>query len=597
MTEADEGLVFESTATDNDDYLRLKDGSPAISAGNNDFLNNGTPDNTEDDVTTDLAGNVRIQGGTVDLGAYESDTKLAQTIAFTLPTPGTVGEKPDLIATSDASLEVTFASSDEAVAAIGTGADAGKLVLKIAGMATITASQSGNDTYAAATPVTQVIMVETAGSQAQTIMFTLAGTGTVGNRIDLSATTDSGLEVTFASSDETVAVIGTGTDAGKLVLKTEGTATITASQAGNATYAPATPVTQMITVEAPGNQPQTITFTLPMTGTVGDVVPLTATANSGLEVSYASSDEAVAVIGTGTDAGKLVLKTTGTATITASQAGNATYAPAIAVTQMITVEAPGTTSQTITFTLAGTGTVGEKIDLNAMSDSGLDVRYVSSDEAVAAIGSGADAGMLVLLAAGTATITASQPGSPTYAPATPVTQSITVSKQAQTITFTLATTGMVNDKPALTATATSTLPVTFTSSDEAVAAIGTGADAGMLVLKTAGTATITASQSGNDMYAAAPPVTQSIDVTAVPSMMVLGLEETADGFALYPNPTSGKLHFSEQVAEFRLYGIEGRLLETGKNVRSVDITARPAGLYFVEVVRGERSLRWRVVRE
>ena len=401
--------VFESTATDNDDYLRLKAGSPAISAGNNDFLNNGTPDNTEDDVTTDLAGNVRIQGGTVDLGAYESDTKLAQAIMFMLATPGTVGEKPDLIATSDASLEVTFASSDEAVAAIGTGADAGKLVLKIAGTATITASQSGNDTYAAATAM-QTIMVEAAGSQAQTITFTLAGTGTVNDKIDLSATTDSGLEVTFASSDEAVAVIGTGADAGKLVLLAIGTTTITASQAGNATYAPATPVTQMITVEAPGSQAQAITFTLPMTGTVGDVVPLTATANSGLEVTFASSNEAVASIGTGADAGKLVLKTTGTTTITASQAGNATYAPATPVTQMITVEAPGTTSQTITFTLAGTGTVGEKIDLNAMSDSNLPVRYASSDEAVAAIGTGADAGKLVLLAAGTATITASQPG-------------------------------------------------------------------------------------------------------------------------------------------------------------------------------------------
>ena len=66
---------------------------------------------------------------------------------------------------------------------------------------------------------------------------------------------------------------------------------------------------------------------------------------------------------------------------------------------------------------------------------------------------------------------------------------------------------------------------------------------------------------------------------------------------LYPNPTSGKLHFSEQVGQFRLYGIEGRLLETRKNVRSVDLSARPAGLYFVEAIQSGRSVRWRVVRE
>ena len=174
-----------------------------------------------------------------------------------------------------------------------------------------------------------------------------------------------------------------------------------------------------------------------------------------------------------------------------------------------------------------------------------------------------------------------------------------MSKQAQTITFTLATTGMVNDKPALTATATSTLPVTFTSSDDMVAAIGTGADAGMLVLKAAGTATITASQSGNDMYAAAPPVTQTIDVAAaVPSSAWYSAWKRPP-MASPSSPTRlpASCTSASRSRSSASTASKGRLLETGKNVRSVDITARPAGLYFVEVVRGERSLRWRVVRE
>ena len=61
----------------------------------------------------------------------------------------------------------------------------------------------------------------------------------------------SGLPVSFASSDETVAAIGTGDDAGKLLLKTAGMATITAMQNGNDTYAPATAVMQTIEVIAP----------------------------------------------------------------------------------------------------------------------------------------------------------------------------------------------------------------------------------------------------------------------------------------------------------------------------------------------------------
>ena len=88
-----------------------------------------------------------------------------------------------------------------------------------------------------------------------------------------------------------------------------------------------------------------------------------------------------------------------------------------------------------------------------------------------------------------------------------------------------------------------------------------------------------------------------VDLGAYEYGSVLGIEEETNGFVLYPNPTSGKLHFSEQVGQFRLYSVEGRLLETRKNVRSADLTALSAGLYFVEVVRDGRSLRWRVVRE
>ena len=79
--------------------------------------------------------------------------------------------------------------------------------------------------------------------------------------------------------------------------------------------------------------------------------------------------------------------------------------------------------------------------------------------------------------------------------------------------------------------------------------------------------------------------------------LVLGFKEDISEFTLYPNPTSGKLHFSEQVEQFRLYSVEGRLLESWKNVRSVDLMVRPSGMYFAEVIRDGRSVRWRVVRE
>ena len=71
--QSDASVVFASTDAMNANYLRLKTGSPAVNAGNNAYLNNGTPANPDDDIKTDAEGNARIQGGTVDLGAYESD--------------------------------------------------------------------------------------------------------------------------------------------------------------------------------------------------------------------------------------------------------------------------------------------------------------------------------------------------------------------------------------------------------------------------------------------------------------------------------------------------------------------------------------------
>ena len=106
------------------------------------------------------------------------------------------------------------------------------------------------------------------------------------------------------------------------------------------------------------------------------------------------------------------------------------------------------------------------------------------------------------------------------------------------------------------------------------------------------TATLTFTTTGGTGTAA----TATLTITQQ-AAVVLGFEEDASEFTLYPNPTSGKLHFSEQVGQFRLYSVEGRLLESWKNVRSVDLTERHAGLYFVEVVRDGRSVRWRVVRE
>jgi autotransporter-associated beta strand protein len=82
--------------------------------------------------------------------------------------------------------------------------------------------------------------------------------------------------------------------------------------------------------------PQTIAFEpLPDKTTADAPFALTATASSGLPVSYASSDPAVAEISGST----VTIKTGGSAVITASQAGDANYLPAADVQQTLTVNA------------------------------------------------------------------------------------------------------------------------------------------------------------------------------------------------------------------------------------------------------------------
>jgi hypothetical protein len=82
---------------------------------------------------------------------------------------------------------------------------------------------------------------------------------------------------------------------------------------------------------------QTITFANPGPQTVGTPLTLSATATSGLAVSFASTTSGVCTV-TGTTATFL---TAGTCTIDATQAGNSTYAAAAMVSQSFTVNASG----------------------------------------------------------------------------------------------------------------------------------------------------------------------------------------------------------------------------------------------------------------
>ncbi|SFQ80959.1 choice-of-anchor D domain-containing protein [Hymenobacter arizonensis] len=103
------------------------------------------------------------------------------------------------------------------------------------------------------------------GNQAQTITFAVLPALQVGAAdYDPQATASSGLPVTYRSSDNSVATIIDG----KIQLVSGGTATITAQQGGDATYAAAPEVSQTLTVDATGYGPLSLNSTFE-TGTEG----------------------------------------------------------------------------------------------------------------------------------------------------------------------------------------------------------------------------------------------------------------------------------------------------------------------------------------
>lgn len=166
--------------------------------------------------------------------------------------------------------------------------------------------------------------------------------------------------------------------------------------------------------------------------------------------------------------------------------------------------------QTITFNSPGAQFVGSTVNLVASASSNLAVTFTSLTTTVCTV-SGSVAN---LLTTGTCTIQATQPGSAPqpgktpYAAASPVNVSFPVQPQHQTITFNPIPQQIVGATVQLSASASSGLPVAFTSLTLAICSVN-GSMANMLA---PGTCTIQANQSGGSGYPPAQPVTQSITV-------------------------------------------------------------------------------------
>ncbi len=341
---------------------------------------------------------------------------------------------------------------------------------------------------------------------AQTITFPAVQTPVYATQdVTLSASVNSGLEVTFTSQTTSVCTIETGstslsgdTTTATANLLTSGICTIQATQPGDSSWSAATPVTKSFTVTA---EPQTITFNNPGAQIVGTQLPLTASASSGLAVSFNSQTQNYCTVDTNNVASFIAI---GNCTIQATQAGDSTYAAATAVTQTFAVTGE---PQTITFNNPGAQIVGTQLPLTASASSGLAVSFNSQSMNYCTVNTNNIASFIAI---GTCTIQATQAGDSTYAAATAVTRTFAVTGEPQTITFNNPGAQIVGTQLPLTASASSGLAVSFNSQSMNYCTVNTNNIASFIAT---GTCTIQATQTGNSTYAAATAVTQSFAVT------------------------------------------------------------------------------------
>lgn len=218
------------------------------------------------------------------------------------------------------------------------------------------------------------------------------------------------------------------------------------------------------------------------------------------------------------------------------------------------------TDQAITFTALPTKTFGDAaFVLSAISTSGLPVTYTSSDPTIASI----SGNTVTILKAGTVNITAIQTGDNSYNAATNVVQPLVINKANQTITFNALSDKQVTDVPfALSATNTSSLPVTFSTTSTKITLAGS-----QVTIVSAGRVSITANQAGNTNFNAATPVTRDFCIKPAKPIVTVSL---ASGTAtLTSNAASGNQWFLNSTA------IAG--------ATNVSYTATAAGTYKVRV--------------
>ena len=277
------------------------------------------------------------------------------------------------------------------------------------------------------------------------------------------------------------------------------TATLTLATAG-----------QPITVTATSSSfstPQLQTITFPAIAEpvyVGGTITLSATASSGLAVSYVSVYSAQGVCSVTNTGGvwTVNLLAVGSCSIEALQWGNKDYAPAKAFQNFYI----HSNTQTISFPAVSVPVyAGSSVSLSATATSGLAVSFSTTTPTICAVTNILGSWSAVLTAGGRCTIEAKQSGGASrgkvYAPAPAVSQTFSVSRLTQTITFpAIVEPVFVGGTVTPAATAGSGLPVSYVSVHPTICTVTNSGGVWTINLIAVGECSVEAQQGGSTTY-------------------------------------------------------------------------------------------------
>lgn len=322
---------------------------------------------------------------------------------------------------------------------------------------------------------------------------------------------------------------------------------------------------------------QTLAFSPLSPKTFGDApITLSATATSGLSVSYTSSDETVATI-----FGSIVTVVgAGSTNITAKQAGDIDYHSAPGVVQVLSVNKA---NQTITFLAIPTRIFGEvPFNLSATATSGLAIQYSTTSDKISISGN-----QVTLVKPGNVSIKADQVGNTNYNATASVSQTFCINPSKPIITAT----GLNSGTPVLTSSSSTgnqwykngTLIVGATSN------AFTPIDDGSYTVK------VTVDNCSSELSAE-----QILVITGDISSI------SASEFFIYPNPVKDNLMINltafdaTSEVEIIMYDASGRKVEKffkrGAEA-NFPVSSYPSGTYSLKVSQRNQIYFARFVKE